>query len=181
MLTFWTRQAHHAPFWPREATPAERADRVAAGVSANYGGDPANPRNRSVGVAAGQSCCLYLSNLVPGCTVAVLLGALGAHAPFGKVLATHLNPLSPAAGHPSGNGKITMFSREGAERLFSFLSAGRLFIGGARVRAAWNRHLAAPFAGDPWISRVLVVSGPPAVVDRAAIEAVVGAGCTDRQ
>ncbi|KAK0727650.1 hypothetical protein B0T26DRAFT_747956 [Lasiosphaeria miniovina] len=48
-------------------------------------------------------------------------------------------------------------------------------MGGVRVRTAWNHHLAAPFAGDSCISRILVVSGSPVVVDRAAIEAVVSA------
>lgn len=58
-----------------------------------------------------------------------------------------------------------MFTRDAAERMYDFISKGRLVIAGYRVRVTWNRILVAEYPGPVYLSRTLVIEGGKDVVD----------------
>ena len=58
-----------------------------------------------------------------------------------------------------------MFTREAAERLYDFISKGRLVIAGYRVRVTWNRILVAEYPGPAYLSRTLIIEGDRDIVD----------------
>ncbi|KAL2267069.1 hypothetical protein VTJ83DRAFT_4346 [Remersonia thermophila] len=150
----------------RELTEEEMAQLMLMGFSPNYKGDPSLPRNQSAEIPAEENCSLFLVGLAPDLTTHELLAGIR---DVGRVFATHINPPAPERGHAFSAAKLVFFDREGAERFYSRYAAT-----GFRTphhpdlcaRVTWNRVRSAEEDKGGRRSRVLLISGPPHIVER---------------
>ncbi|KAK4155014.1 hypothetical protein C8A00DRAFT_32193 [Chaetomidium leptoderma] len=141
------------------------------GFSPNYRGDPDLLRNQSAAISAEGNCSLFLVGLAPDLTTHELLSGIRG---VGRVYATHINPPVPERGHVYSAAKLVFFERQGAEFFYDLYST----TGYAtprnphlRARVTWNRVRSAEIDKEGRRSRVLLVSGPPAIVSRAFLGA----------
>lgn len=183
----------------RPLSEAEKASRHENGISANYQGNPFNPKNQSADIPNHLNCALFLTNLPARCTYQDLLHAIRAHRP-GRVWSTYINrPLGPTDQHehaqpPSDGGgptpnrplshrtsaaKVIFYHPVEAQRLLAAADRGALRVGGRRVAAKWNRHRTAAQSsatggggGCAATSRAVVIAGPPAIVDERYLAAL---------
>ncbi|GAB1319131.1 RRM domain-containing protein [Madurella fahalii] len=154
-------------FQPRQhENPWEaRALLLMKGFSPNYRGDPDLARNRSAAIPAEQNCSLFLVGLAPDLTTHELLSGIRG---VGRVYATHINPPDLERGHLRSAAKLVFFERAGAERfydLYSFFGFSTPRNPHLRARVTWNRIRSAEVDVGGRKSRVLLVSGPPDVVN----------------
>lgn len=98
-------------------------------------------------------------------TVAELLAFRG----VGRVFASHINAPEPDKGHPTSAAKLVFFGRGDAERFHAVYAATGFPVRGHVGRVIWNRIRAGAHVGPSYLSRVLLVSGPPAVVEAEAL------------
>ncbi|KAK4035135.1 hypothetical protein C8A01DRAFT_48637 [Parachaetomium inaequale] len=135
------------------------------GFSANYRGDPDLARNQSAAIPDERNCSLFIVGLAPDLTTHELLSGI---TNTGRVYATHINPPDPERGHVRSAAKLVFFERAGAERFYARYST----TGYAtprnphlRARVTWNRVRSAEVDAGGNRSRVLLISGPPGVVN----------------
>ncbi|KAK4134085.1 hypothetical protein BT67DRAFT_449680 [Trichocladium antarcticum] len=145
------------------------------GFSPNYRGDPNLVRNQSAAIPADANCSLFLVGLAPNLTTQELLAGIR---DIGRVYATHINPPDPDRGHVLSAAKVVFFERAAAER-FHALHTAHGFTTPSHpelaARITWNRIRSAEAdAGGPR-SRVLLISGPPAIADEGFLRAYLDA------
>ncbi|KXX80607.1 hypothetical protein MMYC01_202678 [Madurella mycetomatis] len=143
-----------------------RAQLLIKGFSPNYRGDPDLARNRSAAIPAEQNCSLFVVGLAPDLTTHELLSGIRG---VGRVYATHINPPDPARGHLGSAAKVVFFERAGAERFYDLYSAFGFSTPRSphlRARVTWNRIRSAEVDVGGHKSRVLLVSGPPDIVNQ---------------
>lgn len=110
-------------------------------------------------VAEENNCCLFLTGFPADITVRKFVEKVQNHQ-LGKIAAMHINP--PSAHHPSAAIKVTMWTRQGAERLRHAIQSQQITFGGHNLRALWNRNHVAPRPVPVQNeSRVLLVIGRP--------------------
>ncbi|KAB5523888.1 hypothetical protein GE09DRAFT_1065337 [Coniochaeta sp. 2T2.1] len=155
----------------RPLAPAA-AQRIDAGFSPNYLGNIFLDRNRSADIPNSENCSLFITRLPAWITHHLLLRAVRN---TGRVYALHLNPPDSWNGHPTCAAKINFFTRLAAER-FAHRSRGGLHIPGyvGRARVVWNRVRMAAVDKPEDHTRVLMITGPPAVVNEALLRAYFG-------
>ncbi|AEO66648.1 uncharacterized protein THITE_38236 [Thermothielavioides terrestris NRRL 8126] len=137
------------------------------GFSPNYRGDPNLARNQSAMIPDDANCSLFLVGLAPDLTTHELLSGIRG---VGRVFATHINPPAPERGHAFSAAKVVFFERRGAERFYNKFAATGYSTPRSphlRARVSWNRIRSAEVDTGGTRSRVLLVSGPPAVVNEA--------------
>lgn len=157
------------------------------GYSPRYQGNIWLPTNRSANIPDHLNCSLFLIHLPPDLTAHALLAAIHALGPTGRVYALHVNAPEPARGNLGCAAKVVFFTRAAAQRFFHRCQqpqqpshpgsggggGGGLLVGGRRAHVTWNRIKTAErpdlVASDA--SRVLLISGPPAVVNPRALTA----------
>ncbi|KAL2128952.1 hypothetical protein VTI74DRAFT_8419 [Chaetomium olivicolor] len=135
------------------------------GFSANYRGDPDVARNQSAPIREEESCSLWIVGLAPDLTTHELLS--GIHN-IGRVYATHINPPVPERGHTLSAAKVVFFERTAAELFYkTFAPTGYWTPRNPHLRArvTWNRIRSAEVDVGGTRSRVLLISGPPQVVN----------------
>ncbi|KAK0619998.1 hypothetical protein B0T14DRAFT_429979 [Immersiella caudata] len=143
---------------------------MAKGFSPWYRGDTGIFRNRSAEIRADQNCSLFITGLAPTTTTAQLLGAIRN---VGRVYATHINGPEPERGHLTCAAKVVFFERVAAERFCNRFQGGFFLpqhpnhIG----RVVWNRIRSAEVDPNGRKSRVLLISGPQALVNETALRA----------
>ncbi|KAK7984462.1 hypothetical protein PG989_011864 [Apiospora arundinis] len=76
----------------------------------------------------------------------------------GKLAAIHINP--PDANHRTAAAKITMWSREGAERLYDAITSQQISFERHALQVYWNRNRVGPQTVRSG-SRVILVIGRP--------------------
>ncbi|KAL2173799.1 uncharacterized protein P884DRAFT_317204 [Thermothelomyces heterothallicus CBS 202.75] len=178
--TFYHPMNRRSPNHPR--TQDEIHALLLRGFSPNYRGDPELARNQSATIPPEANCSLFLVGLAPDLTTHELLSGIRN---TGRVYATHINPPDPERGHSHSAAKLIFFERAGAgksslapkltaalirtERFFSRYSP----TGYAtprnphlRARVTWNRVRSAEADVNGSRSRVLLVSGPPGIVNQ---------------
>ena len=110
-------------------------------------------------VAEDKNCCLFLTGFPAEITVHEFIHQMQTHQ-LGKIAAIHINP--PSAHHPSAAIKITMWTRNGAERLHNAIRSQQITFEGYNLRALWNRNRVAPRPVPVQNeSRVILVIGRP--------------------
>ncbi|KAK4224344.1 hypothetical protein QBC38DRAFT_371246 [Podospora fimiseda] len=150
----------------RRVTEVEAYDLMIKGFSPNYKGNPDLERNRSAQIPEGENCSLFLVGLPPNLSTTSLLAGIKN---MGRVYATHINPPEPEKGHELSAAKLVFFERADAERFFHIAnSAGGFALPGYpqyRARVTWNRIRSAEVDKAGNKSRVLIISGPPEIVN----------------
>ncbi|KAL2164723.1 hypothetical protein VTH06DRAFT_18 [Thermothelomyces fergusii] len=184
--TFYHPMNRRSPNHPR--TQDEIHALLLRGFSPNYRGDPELVRNQSATIPPEANCSLFLVGLAPDLTTHELLSGIRN---MGRVYATHINPPDPERGHTHSAAKLIFFERAGAgksstrsparstrEKLTAALHTERFFArysstGYAtprnphlRARVTWNRVRSAEADVNGNRSRVLLVSGPPDIVNQ---------------
>lgn len=169
-------------------------DRIAAGFSPRYRGDVLLRSNQSEDIPDDQNCSLFLVNLPAAVTTRELLAAVHALGPTGRVYATHINAPEPARGHAGCAAKLVFFRRDVAHAFYARCAAQvaagvggggergsaegshsgpGLLVAGQMARVMWNRirtsERALPSGADA--SRVLLIAGPPVLVNERALTA----------
>ncbi|KAK0643347.1 hypothetical protein B0T16DRAFT_447320 [Cercophora newfieldiana] len=147
----------------------EAIELMTKGFSPRYRGNPDLERNLSAPIPAHLNCSLFITGLAPTTTTAQLLGAIR---DTGRVYATHINGPEPDRGHLTCAAKIVFFERAAAERFFHrFQLAGFSVAAHPRYvgRVVWNRIRSAEVDVGGRKSRVLLISGPPALVNEVAL------------
>ncbi|KAG7287683.1 hypothetical protein NEMBOFW57_007196 [Staphylotrichum longicolle] len=136
------------------------------GFSPNYRGDPDVARNQSAAIPVEANCSLFLVGLAPDLTTRELLSGIRG---VGRVYATHINPPAPKRGHVFSAAKVVFFERAGAELFYGLYAA----TGYAtprnphlHARVSWNRVRSAEVDKGGRRSRVLLISGPPRIVNQ---------------
>ncbi|KAK4126633.1 hypothetical protein N657DRAFT_567567 [Parathielavia appendiculata] len=150
----------------RPPTQYEAHALLLKGFSPNYRGDPDLARNQSAAIPAEANCSLFIVGLAPDLTPHELLSGIRN---IGRVYATHINPPVPDRGHVFSAAKLVFFERAGAEAFYNAYST----TGYAtprhphlRARVTWNRVRSAEVDKGGRRSRVLLISGPPAIVNQ---------------
>ncbi|KAI1159781.1 hypothetical protein F5B18DRAFT_558470 [Nemania serpens] len=128
------------------------------------GGAFANPRKDVVSADNPQNTCLWIARLPANCTLKDLFTAL---AGCGKVYAASISPADPFYDYPAAN--VTFWDISGAEKLMAKVRQGVFMIGGVRPIVTKNRFLGRS-QDESHKSRVMVVSGPDTVINRASLE-----------
>lgn len=140
------------------------AERVSRGFSRNYRGNIHNPNNQPQPDLGDENCSVFIRNLPASLTVKGLLDAIMEIGPFGKVW--HVAMMAPDERHLLASARVNMRDRKGAEALLSAIEQGKLVICGLRAGAIWDRLGRGPKDERAWyLSRCLVISGPPHLVD----------------
>ena len=142
--------------------------RVRAGVSPNYRGNHNLVSNLSAAITEDENCSLWIEGLEANVTVNRLLGAIR---DVGRVWQCHI--VAPSGGHSTAAAKLTFFTAESAITLLGKClqqgSSRRLEVDGHLARVIYNRQrVAAPRAPEDH-TRVLVISGPPGIVNTQAL------------
>ncbi|KAK3306850.1 uncharacterized protein B0T15DRAFT_484097 [Chaetomium strumarium] len=140
------------------------------GFSPNYRGNPDIPRNRSADIPPDQNCSIWLVGLSPTLDHHELLSGIRN---VGRVYSVHINPPKldqGGQGHLGSAAKVVFFEREAAETFYERFAHQGFWTPqnpDIRARVTWNRNMAAPFNVGGALSRVLLVRGPPAIVNWA--------------
>ncbi|KAK4465208.1 hypothetical protein QBC42DRAFT_261800 [Cladorrhinum samala] len=172
----------------RHVTDEEAKDLLMKGFSPNYKGNPDLDRNRSANIPESENCSLFLVGLAPDLTTHSLLAGVQG---MGRVFATHINPPEPKNGHHLSAAKLVFFNRTDAGKfcpfsdLFSAFQLQELTKTNAenfynqtkqqgfslpsapqfRAKVFWNRIRSAEEDPTGTKSRVLLISGPPSIVN----------------
>ena len=134
-----------------------------AGVSASYRGDPDLASNRSANITDAENCSLWLEGLPPNVTTRELLGAIR---DVGRVWQSHI--VSPTQGYMTAAAKITFFTASAAQTLIGGvggLGPHRLAVGERIATIVHNRQRVAEQTLPGNHTRVLLISGPPGIVN----------------
>ncbi|KAL2153430.1 hypothetical protein VTH82DRAFT_4585 [Thermothelomyces myriococcoides] len=170
--TVWSgkRTTFYHPMNRRSSNHPRTQDEIHAlllrGFSPNYRGDPDLARNQSATIPPEANCSLFLVGLAPDLTTHELLSGIRN---VGRVYATHINPPDPERGHTHSAAKLIFFDRAGAERFFArYFSTGYSTPRNPHLRArvTWNRVRSAEADVNGTRSRVLLISGPPDIVNQ---------------
>ncbi|KAI0599461.1 hypothetical protein F4775DRAFT_600014 [Biscogniauxia sp. FL1348] len=151
------------------------------GVSPNYRGNPYLATNQSADIPDALNTALWVTNLPPDCTHAMLLSSVRG---CGKVYATVINPPSPSPPnltptpnptstqqqHITSASKLVFFDVAGAQALLRRAREGRFAVAGYVPRVRHNRIRSAARPPGPQ-SRVLHVEGPDRVVNEPFLAA----------
>ena len=147
-------------------TEGEAIELLLRGFSPNYRGNPALDRNRSASIVADKNCSLFITGLAPDLTTAGLLGAIR---DVGRVYATHINGPEIRRGHKTCAAKVVFFERKAAERFYDRYKETGFAVPGSRPehrgRVVWNRIRSDEVDVGGRKSRVLLISGPPGLVN----------------
>ena len=147
-------------------TEGEAIELLLRGFSPNYRGNPALDRNRSASIVADKNCSLFITGLAPDLTTADLLGAIR---DVGRVYATHINGPEIRRGHKTCAAKVVFFERKAAERFYDRYKETGFAVPGSRPehcgRVVWNRIRSDEVDVGGRKSRVLLISGPPELVN----------------
>ncbi|KAK1755883.1 hypothetical protein QBC47DRAFT_413616 [Echria macrotheca] len=146
---------------------------ICNGFSPNYRGNPFLSRNQSAPIPPEKNCSLFITGLAPDLTTHALLASIrGA----GRIYATHINGPEPDRGHDTCAAKVVFFERAAAERFYErHRLTGFVVVPEAGTRpgyvgrVVWNRIRSAETDAGGRKSRVLLISGPPAFVNREAL------------
>ncbi|KAJ9161881.1 hypothetical protein NKR19_g1795 [Coniochaeta hoffmannii] len=149
--------------------PWQISQRLDARFSANYQGNIYLEHNRSANIPADKNCALFITGLPPTITVHTLLATIRN---IGRVFAVYINTPEPDRGKCTCAAKIIFFERQAAERFQERCQNG-LHIPGHPfpARVVWNRIGSAAADTPPYVTRVLMISGPPHIVNGAALAA----------
>ncbi|KAB5523889.1 hypothetical protein GE09DRAFT_1194840 [Coniochaeta sp. 2T2.1] len=143
--------------------------RVAAGFSPNYQGNIFVEANRSADIPEWLNCNLFITGLDPTVTVTTLLRGVRN---IGRVYAVHINAPEPWRGHLTCAAKISFFDRTSAERFYYRFARTGLQLPdhpGFRATVVWNRVRTAAVPKPTDHTRVLMIAGPPNIVNPAAL------------
>ncbi|KAB5532567.1 hypothetical protein GE09DRAFT_1227751 [Coniochaeta sp. 2T2.1] len=143
--------------------------RVAAGFSPNYQGNIFVEANRSADIPEYQNCNLFITGLSPAVTVTTLLRAVRN---IGRVYAVHINAPEPWRGHLTCAAKISFFDRGSAERFYHRFARSGLQLPdhpGFNATVVWNRVRTAAVPKPADHTRVLMIGGPPNIVNPVAL------------
>lgn len=77
-------------------------------------------RAEATPVAAEDNCCLFLTGFPANITMREFIHQVQTHQ-LGKIAAVHINP--PSANHPRAAIKVTMWTRQGAVRLYNSIQS----------------------------------------------------------
>ena len=145
--------------------------RLLAGMSENYGGDPFNVANQSANVPDAENTSLWITNLPPDCDHRMLLSAVRR---CGKVFACVVNPptnkvgrpgsAAPQQPHMTAAAKLVFFDRPGVDALTLQAHRGEFKVGGFVPRVRPNRIRSAAREPGPQC-RVLHIEGPLCIVN----------------
>jgi len=153
-------------------TAAELQQRLLAGVSPAYRGDPNRPRNVSADIPEDENCAFWIEGLPPHCTVRMLLAAISG---FGKIYATHLNPPNPGLNVPRASdtaaAKVIFFRLCAARAFFHAYEKTPLFVAGYFAIVKRNRVRVAELDRNTRTSRVLIITGPMDIVNWGVLQA----------
>ncbi|KAK4183406.1 hypothetical protein QBC35DRAFT_543807 [Podospora australis] len=155
----------------RRITQQEAQELMIKGFSPNYRGNPDLDRNRSAMIPEGENCSLFLVGLPPNISTHDLLAGVRG---IGRVYATHINPPEPNRGHEMSAAKLVFFDRDAAERFYAFAQGEGFRVPANptfRARVTWNRIRSAQVDPAGVKSRVLLISGPPEVVNEGYLRA----------
>ncbi|KAK0745013.1 hypothetical protein B0T21DRAFT_326029 [Apiosordaria backusii] len=151
----------------RRISELEAYDLMIKGFSPNYKGNPDLDRNRSATIPEDQNCSLFLVGLPPNITTHELLEGVR---DIGRVYATHINPPEPDKGHELSAAKLVFFERKAAERFHHLATTTGFRLPSYpslqhHIRVTWNRIRSAEADATGQKSRVLLISGPPSIVN----------------
>ncbi|KAK8061949.1 hypothetical protein PG994_008315 [Apiospora phragmitis] len=116
-------------------------------------------------VAADDNCCLFLTGLPANITVRELIHQLQT-CQVGKIAAIHINP--PSGSHPRAAAKVTMWTRDGAARLYHAIESQQIRFEGHSLRAHWNCHRVGLQTLEDEL-RVILIIGRPEQLDRLVV------------
>ncbi|KAI0852964.1 hypothetical protein F5Y00DRAFT_272530 [Daldinia vernicosa] len=135
-----------------------------AHVNGNHGGNPHNPLNQSANIAASQSTSVWVTNLPGDCTVQQLLAPIRR---VGKIFFVHINP--PTKEIPTSAAKIIFWDRRATDNFLDLIRQDKIEFGGLKPSVKMHRIRVAP-QPESACSRVLIIWGPPQVVDMEVLE-----------
>lgn len=155
--------ARQIPLLQQQANPMEK---VMLGFSPNYRGNIHIDKNKSANIPEDENCSLWLTGLPPNVTYNQLLSTIRN---IGRVYQTHINLPEPEKGHYTSACKVVFFDRPSAQRFWDRYGVGGFCVRGFPDvgRVAWNRVRSAAIEGPNArkLSRVLLISGPPQLVN----------------
>ncbi|KAK0715293.1 hypothetical protein B0H67DRAFT_665333 [Lasiosphaeris hirsuta] len=152
-------------------TENEAYELMVKGFSPNYRGNPDLDRNRSAAIPPDANCSLFITGLAPTLTTRELLAGIR---DAGRIYATHINAPEPDRGHNTCAAKVVFFERGAAERFYHRFAATGFAVRGHPMhvgRVVWNRIRSAELDVGGRKSRVLLISGPPGIVNERALRA----------
>lgn len=107
-----------------------------------------------------QNCCILVTGLPGTVTVTEFIHEIQIRT-LGKIAAVCINPPTPFI--PTAAVKVTMWDREGADRLFSAVRSHKFGFDRHKLNVYWNRIKVLP-QNESHRSRVIQVTGHPRVV-----------------
>ncbi|KAK0725949.1 hypothetical protein B0H67DRAFT_509018, partial [Lasiosphaeris hirsuta] len=149
----------------------EDAFRAEKKIRPTYKGNIYYEANHGMDIPEERNTNLFIYNLPTNIDEKDLIEALLPHAPFDRIYALSVSPPPAESVSKKAAAKITTFTRAGAEKLYNFIHAGWLVMGGQRVKVRWNQIRIPAYQGDSYLSRVLMISGPKDVVTIPSLEA----------
>ncbi|KAK3352267.1 hypothetical protein B0T25DRAFT_455010 [Lasiosphaeria hispida] len=152
-------------------TEHEAYELMVKGFSPNYRGNPDLDRNRSAAIPPESNCSLFITGLAPTLTTHELLAGVR---DVGRIYATHINAPEPDRGHNTCAAKVVFFERAAAERFYDHYAPTGFAVRTQPThigRVVWNRIRSAELDVGGRKSRVLVISGPPGIVNERALRA----------
>ncbi|KAK3372127.1 hypothetical protein B0H63DRAFT_453497 [Podospora didyma] len=148
----------------RELSSYEKKQRLDLGISQNYMGDPTAASNQSANIPDWESCSFYMTNLPPNINAHLLFKAFRN---VGRIFSLHIN--GPNEIHKTAAGKLVLFSAADAREFFRRYrhhhGTDHLVIQGLKPAVVRDRIKVKESDFPPTHSRVIIISGPPSVVN----------------
>ncbi|KAI1262715.1 hypothetical protein F5Y18DRAFT_438842 [Xylariaceae sp. FL1019] len=159
-LRYWAQRIPYEAKDPRHRNPDRQRQQPPDLLDEHFTFDAYARRNPSADIPDEESTSVWIENLPPNCTYAKLLGAIK---DCGKVYACMIN--EPIQNHKGSAAKIVFFDVTGRTRMQRFFEQGRFIISSCMPSVRLHRIKTEAQEPGPQ-SRVLVISGPPKVVNQ---------------
>lgn len=152
-----------------DQTNALRIKAIKAGCSGNYKGNVDLEKNQSAKIPVEDSCSTWITYLPPNITYHELLRSIRG---VGPVYQCHINEAKLHHQVYSCAAKVIFFDKATTQKFLSMYGGnGRLVIGGYRTVVEYNRILTPEQYETPGSSRVLLIHGPAAMVNKDSLTA----------
>ncbi|KAI2632230.1 hypothetical protein GGR54DRAFT_634993 [Hypoxylon sp. NC1633] len=152
----------HRYFMPSEQlTGNAKQARHDGQVNNNYRGDSRLHSNVGANVPEEKNTSLWVTGLPAKTTLQSVLAAI---TKTGNVRSAVLN--GPDESHTTAAAAISFFTRQAAQTLFQKWQRGEFTVNGVRPIVMWNRNRVAEEERHSYRSRVLLIAGDPAIVNR---------------
>ena len=136
---------------------------AASGCSRNYKGNHFLQSNRSADIPDKDNCSFFITGLPPAINTHTLLAHIR---DAGRIYASYINDANPSAGHLTAAAKLVFFDLSSAREFWARYTKDQLplMVSGYAAKVVRNRIKVADPSWSKEFTRVVVISGPSAMV-----------------